>query len=482
MQRSAQNSGQAQLPRDPAVEALRRQADLLQGQRRLWEAVECYRQVLARSPDYAEVYNNLGIALTGLGLYDQAVESGRQAVRCRPERPDFQGNLACALQYEGRLDEAEVYCREAIRLRPDWAEACYNLASVLRDQGRVAEAIEATRAAIRLRPAFPEARWNLSHLLLLNGEWTEGWNGPDWWRCDLRPFGYPPERGLQAWDGSSFVGRRLLVLWERGFGDNFQFVRYLPRVKALGGTVILEAPPSMRDLLSRVQGVDELVQLTPDHLPAVEFDLYTPLLGLAGLFHTTLETIPAEVPYIHADPVRVERWSRRITGSGLKIGIVWSGDPNNGNNVLRSCPLDCFTRLAPILGVNLYSLQKGPATAQISGGSERTRIVDLGPHLEDFSDTAAALRNLDLVISVDTSVAHLAGAMGRPVWVLLSFVPDWRWLLNREDCPWYPSARLFRQSRPRDWTGVLDRIEGQVRAWIDQDSVKTGLDLPQARV
>ncbi|MCK4988575.1 MAG: hypothetical protein KAS40_23730, partial [Desulfobacterales bacterium] len=264
------------------------------------------------------------------------------------------------------------------------------------------------------------------------------------------------------WSGESFAGRRLFVHSEQGIGDILQFVRYLPSVKARGGTVIFETRKPLMGLFKDLSGIDELVMFSADGNPAAEFDLYVPLASLPGIFETTLENIPAEVPYLFADREKSALWKDRLTAVGLKVGLVWAGTDTDPR---RACPLGWLKSLSDISGVNLYGLQKGIAAEQIEveGLPQEMRMTNLGQEFEDFTDTAAVIENLDLVISIDTSVAHLAGAMGKPVWVMLPYAADWRWFLNRDDSPWYPTMRLFRQEKQGDWETVLQRITKELQ-------------------
>ncbi len=427
------------------------------------EAAKCYRRVLSINPKSAEAYSNLGVTLIELGRYEEAVSQCKQAVMYRPDHPEFLSNLACAYQHGEELQEAERWCQRVVSLKPDWPEAYYNLASVQREQGNVSEAIATNRKALSLQPDFPEARWNLCHTLLLHGQWEQAWPVCDWWRCTLKAFTYPHDVNVDKWDGSDFTDKHLLVHWERGIGDNLQCLRYLPLVKQRGGTVLLEAPDSVRDLLKDVEGIDEMVPATLSHRPEVAFDLYVALLDLPAVFNTSLETIPPAPSGFQADPTRIELCDRFVTTSGFKIGVVWTGDPKNGNNVKRSCTLDHFAPLARIPGVQLYSLQQGRTSEQLIECEQGFSVIDLAPHLHDFADTAAVMHHLDLVISIDTAALHLAGALGQRAWGLMAFAPDWRWLLGRTDSPWYPSLRLFRPDAPGNWDSVFKQVEAALR-------------------
>jgi tetratricopeptide (TPR) repeat protein len=488
------------------VEAHYNLANLLKEQERYAEAIENYTQAVRLKPDFYQAYYNLGNTLRSSGQFSEAIDNYRQAVRLKGDYTAAYNNLAMTLKDVGRIGEAIENYREAIRLKPDYAEAHNNLGIAFKDQGRLAEAVESYRRAVSLRPHYAEAhnnmgialhasgehdralecfeqaiqlapdhaqaRWNRSLVLLLKGRFTEGWEEYQWRRrINLATSAYPHTLDKPRWDGKPFAGKRLLVHYEQGLGDNLQFVRYLPTVKQLGGTVVFETPRSMYGLLRAFDGIDELVEASPERPPDVEFDSYTSLMDLPGIFGTTLETIPADVPYIYADSAKVEHWRGRLCGSHFKVGIVWAGRPTGPNEVLslqhRSCGLKHFEVLADVAGVALYGLQKGPPAAQVDELSEQIIVGNLAEQFDDFADTAGVIENLDLVICIDTSVAHLAGAMGKPVWVLLKSDADWRWLLDRQDSPWYPTMRLFRQRRPGDWSEVLSRVAGELRNRVD---------------
>jgi len=488
------------------VEAHYNLANLLKAQDRYAEAATSYSQAVSLKPDFYQAYYNLGNVMRSTERFSDAIYNYRQAVRVKADYAEAYNNLAMTLKDTGRTDEAIENYREAIRLKPDYVEAHNNLGIALKDQGWLAEAVESYRRAVGLRPDYAEAHnnmgialhangehdralecferaiqlvgdyaqahWNRSLVLLLKGAFAEGWQEYQWRRrTNLAASAYPHKFNRPGWDGKPFVGKRLLVHYEQGLGDNLQFVRYLPMVKELGGTVIFESPRSMYGLLRAFDGIDELIEASPQRAPDVEFDFYTSPMDLPGIFGTTLETIPADVPYLCADPVRVEHWAERFSRSLFNVGIVWGGRPTGPKEVLslqhRSCALKHFAPLAGVGGVALYGLQQGPPAAQVDQLPERFLVSNLADQFDDLAETAAVIENLDLVISIDTSVAHLAGAMGRPVWVLLKSDADWRWLLDRQDSPWYPTMRLFRQSRPGDWNDVFSRVTGELRSHVE---------------
>jgi tetratricopeptide (TPR) repeat protein len=413
------------------------------------EAFAAYRAALTARPGYIPAQVNLGLALQALGRIEEAHRAFHRGVELAPHLPEAWNALGTALQQLGRPEEAVAAYRRAIALRPDFAIPVGNLGRSLRDLGEVEEAIVHYDRAIALQPDFADARWNRALLYLLTGRFAEGWEEQEWrWK---KPDFPSARRGFAQplWNGEALDGATILLHAEQGFGDTLQFLRYVPLVAAAGGRVVLEVQPALARLARALAGCAEIV-LRGTALP--RFDWHAPLLSLPRAFGTRLETIPAIVPYLAAEPGDVGRWRTRLAGDGRKVGLVWAGSPGHINDSNRS--LDP-ARLAPLLavpGVRFYSLQLGRSGRLPSG------VADLAPELHDFADTAAALDALDLLITVDTSAAHLAGALGRPVWTLLPFAPDWRWLERRDDAPWYPTMRLFRQSARGDWQGVIARV------------------------
>ncbi|UCE47597.1 MAG: tetratricopeptide repeat protein, partial [Phycisphaerales bacterium] len=392
-------------------------ANALRSEGRLDEAVSGYKQALELRGDYAEAHNNLAITLREQGQLEQAIDSYKNAIRLNPGCAAFHSNLASLLQHQGRIDEAISHCEQAVSLDPDSADAHYNLGSALRDAGRCDEAIVQNDLAIRLRPDYAEAHWNQAIVHLLRGNFQEGWRQYEWRRkTDWHASAYPHRHRKPRWNGESFVSRRLLVHCEQGIGDCVQFLRYLPSVKALGGTVVFEAWKSLHGLLAGFDGIDELVELSFDRETQAQFDAHVSIMDLPGLFGTTEQTIPDSVPYVDADPIKAAVWSRRLAGPDLKVGIVWAGSARHANDHNRSCRLEHFAPLSQIESVRLYGLQKGEPARQ----ANEVPLTNLGEQFDDFTDAAAAIENLDLIISVDTSILHLAGAMGKPVWALLA--------------------------------------------------------------
>jgi tetratricopeptide (TPR) repeat protein len=427
----------------------------LRDQGKLDDAVACCRRALELKPDYAEAHYNLAIALKDQGKLDGAIACHRRAVELKPDFAKAHNNLGIALKDQGKLDEAIACYHRALELKPDYAEVHNNLGIALKDQGKLDEAIACHRRALELKPDYADAHGNQSLLSLLTGDFQRGWAEYEWrWKTkesERRDF------SQALWEGQSLEGRTILLHAEQGLGDTIQFVRYVPLVKQRGGAVIVECQKPLLSVLTSCAGIDRLVE-RGEKLPA--FDVQAPLLSLPGIFRTSLETIPADVPYLFADRRLIEHWRAELGPiAGLKIGIFWQGATTNPARII---PLSHFGSLAGLPGVRLLSLQKGVGVEKLQEARERFPVTEVGSRLQGFMDTAAVLRNLDLLITCDTAVAHLAGAMGVPVWVALPFVADWRWLLNRSDSPWYPTMRLFRQKKLGDWAGVFEEIKAEL--------------------
>jgi tetratricopeptide (TPR) repeat protein len=462
----------------------------LKTQGKLEAAVAAYRKSVQLRPGVAEVYSNLGVAFHDLSKFDEAAGACMEAIRLNPLYADGYYNLGNAFKSLRNLDEAESAYRRAIELKPAHAEAYSNLGVVLHDQSKLQEAAAAFRKAIEFKPDcfeaynnlgiafldegdldtaielfnkavrkldYGEAHWNLAVGSLLKGDFSRGWREFEW-RWKWKDFPSPVRNFSQPqWLGEDVVGRRVLLHAEQGLGDTIQFVRYASQVTARGATVILECPPELFRLLKDLPGIHQTI-IAGQSLP--EFDLQCPLLSLPLAFGTQLESIPCSIPYIPADPQLAQTWIEEIADKSpdLKVGLVWAGSPIHTKNKRRSMELRQFSPLSAVRGVKFYSLQKGAPAKQLHDSDVGLKLNDLTHKLTDFADTAAVIANLDLVITVDTAVAHLAGAMGKPVWVLLPFVPDWRWMMDREDSPWYPTMRLFRQKAAGQWDEVIERV------------------------
>ena len=425
---------------------------------RLDEAVACYRRALELKPDFAETHGNLGNALRDQGKLDEALACFRRALELKPDDAETHNNLGNVLKDQGKLDEALACFRRALELSPDYAEAHGNLGVAMKELGRLDEALACCRRAVELKPDLAEAHVNLAFVCLLAGDWQHGWPQYEWrWQTK----GFTPRRFPQPlWDGESLAGKTILLHAEQGLGDTIQFIRYAPIVKRHGGTVILECQKPLVGLLESCPGIDQLIGQGSD-LPA--FDVHAPLLSLPGILKTSLETVPARIPYLHPQAEIFQRWQKRLIElDGFKIGIGWQGNPTYPGDRWRSMALRCFAPLAQIPGVRLMSLQKGAGAEQLAEVRNLFSVMDLAAELDQesgpFMDTAAVMKNLDLVITSDTTAAHLGGALGAAVWVALPFAPDWRWLLDRSDSPWYPTMRLFRQRERGNWQGVFEDI------------------------
>ncbi|MBD2464965.1 tetratricopeptide repeat protein [Oscillatoria sp. FACHB-1407] len=422
----------------------------LQGQ--FQEAMECYRAIIAIDPNNATAYYNLGQLLEQQGQSDEAIAHYQTVIQLQPDNVASYYNLGHLLDRHGRLEEAIAYYRVLITIDPDSPKAYSYLGFALSQQGKFDAAMAAYQQALDLNPDDPETHWYKAFLLLQLGNLTQGFAEFEW-RWQL-PGATKPHFSVPQWDGSPLQGRTILLHTEYGFGDTIQFIRYVDWVAERGGSVIVQCPPSLVRLLSSMPSIQHVIPMGME-LPA--FDVYAPLLSLPHLFKTTLDTIPQQIPYL-APPTQGTFTLEAPQNTHLKVGIAWAGNPDYPRDHSRSCSLQEFANLLTTPKVAFYSLQKGERVAELVDLPDAIAIQDLSGLLNDFANTAGAIAQLDLVITTDTAVAHLAGALGKPVWVLLSFVPDWRWLLDREDSPWYPTMRLFRQSQLGDWAGVFDRV------------------------
>jgi hypothetical protein len=482
------------------------------------------RRAVGIRPGYVEAYHNLGSALTELGRPGEAEVWLRQAVRLCERSGAGSGDtrttgsagsgdprttrdatsdpslapgpssltassynqLGLALMAQAKYEAAEACFHTALRYKPDFADAHSNLGNLFQEQGRLPEAVACYDLALVHDPQSASTCWNRALAWLQAGDYERGWREYEWrWQRKLtpaRPFVQP------RWDGSPLSDRTLLIYMEQGLGDMFQFIRYAMLARERLGKVIIECPTFLMPLLSRCRGIDQLVA---EGTPLPEFDVQVPLMSLPGLLGTTLDTVPAEVPYLFPDPELVEHWREYFqevlaeaqrtqraprTSDRLpltthdspltRIGIVWQGNPHHRLDRYRSIPLKEFAPLARVPGVQLVSLQRGAGTEQLQKVKGQFDVLELPGELDKtagaFMDTAAIMMNLDLVISVDTAAAHLAGGLGVPVWVPLSAVGEWRWLTEREDTPWYPTMRLFRQRKLGAWRPVFRRMAREV--------------------
>ncbi|MGD0388297.1 MAG: tetratricopeptide repeat protein [Tepidisphaeraceae bacterium] len=426
----------------------------LQKQNRLTESADALRRSLAINPRFHQALNELGTVLGQMKAHEEAIDAFRRSLQIL-DSAEVRYNLGTALFESGRLKEAIGEYRKAESLGLGDPKLYNNLGAVYRQLGQNEKAMDFFRRALSAGGEFPLARFNLAMLQLLSGEFREGWAGYEM-RWEARSIPRPARYAqLGVWAGDDLGGRRILLDCEQGYGDAIQFARYIPVIAGRGGKPILAAQPTLRRLLQTAPCLAGIV-CPPEELPP--FDVQCPLMSLPHVLGTTLETIPRNVPYIFADPALVERWRRRFGQDGRrKIGLCWWGNPTHGEDRRRSFSLEALAPLGQVPGTWFCSLQKGEAARQASAEPAGLHITDWTAELSDFADTAALIANLDLVISCDTAVAHLAGAIGKPVWLLLPLVADWRWMEKRDDSPWYPTMRLFRQVKPGDWrTPVLE--------------------------
>jgi Flp pilus assembly protein TadD len=438
-----------------AADALSELGTCLMELDRIGEAEAAFRRAISLKPDWADAHNRLAGLLGATGRHNEAVEAAHRAIALNPEASESHNNLGASLISLGRYDDAQTAIETALRLDTKRPEAWSNLASLRKAQGDLDGALEAYDRAIELRSDLAaEARWNRSLVRLLKGDLAGGFEEFQWIRQS--PL-YPqaPVYRQPQWDGANLEGRRIVLWAEQGLGDTIQFARYAPLVAQRGGRVHIVCAESLKTLLQTVPSVERVCG-EGEALP--DFDVHCAMLLLPQIFRTTLNSIPAEVPYLSADPRKVESWRSRVNAEDglLKAGVAWAGSPAHRDDRARSCAADELFPLTQVTGVRLFSLQKGSAARQ--GSQFRLAITDLTHDLHDFADTAALIANLDLVITVDTAVAHLAGAMAKPVWLMLPWVPDWRWMMGRSDSPWYPTARLFRQPAAGDWKTVIGSV------------------------
>ncbi len=477
------------------------QLAVLHCEREAWrEAIPWLREVLRLRPDYPEAYSNLGTALQECGAFDEAVQCFRAAIRLKPDYHEAHYNLGNACKEMGDLGHAVAAYREATRLAPGFvaahgnlggihqsrgelaeAEAAYaaalaadprnekalnGLGLVQSERGHIEEAIAHYRRALELRPDFAEAHLNLGLALLVTGRLHEGWEEYEWrWRSPaLRREQRHTDR--PRWQGEPLAGKSILLHAEQGLGDAIQFARLAPIVAAIGARVMLEVDASLLELLRHAfPGVEVFARA--QRLPA--FDCQCPLLSVPRLLRITLENVPAAVPYLAPDAARLREWQARVAGpAARRIGLAWAGSPTHRYDRTRTIPAAALRPLVGVANARFYSLQKGPAADGVEALGHG--VTDWTAELASFADTAALVACLDLVITADTAVAHLAGALGKPVWLLTPFAPDWRWLLDRADTPWYPTMRLFRQQRAGDWGHVVEAVRAALAGYCAADA------------
>jgi tetratricopeptide (TPR) repeat protein len=417
----------------------------------LAQAQSLLQLVLSENDKDPDGLHLMGLVGLEAGRYPAAVSLIESALSLRPLDSGFHSNCGEAYRRIGNLDRALQELQRALELNPQNADAWCNYGSTLREYGQVNEAISAYRKAIALDERHANAHYNLGLALLVNADFKEGWQEYEFrWKAirHLQPRNYRQPR----WNGQNLDRQTIFIYHEQGLGDTLQFVRYLPLLVRQGARVILECPSLFHWLFQCLNGIQCIL---PGE-PVLPFDYHIPLLSLPSVFATIEASIPREVPYLRSPAEISQKWRDRVSEhpAALRIGICWAGNPHHINDRNRSCRLSILSPLAKIEGSVFYSLQKGEASTQSKHPIPGMKILDFTDELRDFAETAGLIENLDLVVTVDTAVAHLAGALGCPVWMLTPFDPDWRWLLMRSDSPWYPTMRLFRQSSRRNWAGL----------------------------
>lgn len=419
------------------------------------EALFCFQRALGYDPLNALLLLHSGAALHDLRRYEEAVLCYRDALKVAPGMGELHNNLGNSLMALGRFSDAAECFSMAAPLLPSSPVPLTTRATALQAIGKVTEAEADCRRALTIDPGFAAAHWNLALNLLLQGRYEEGWPEYEWrWR---KPDFTSPCRHEEVplWDGSPLNGRTILLHAEQGFGDAIQFVRYAPLVAQLGGTVIIECHPQLKRLFLNVKGIQAAFSFGE---PLPPFSCQAPLLSLPLIFGTTLQTVPSHCPYLSAAGDCRHKWETLLSSSRefLRVGLVWAG--KSYPDPLRSCQLSELAALLATAGATFYSLQIGDQSGQSGSLPPGCQLIDLTDQIQDFADTAALIEQLDLVISIDTAVAHLAGAMGKPVFLMLPFAPDWRWLLGCSGSPWYPAMQIFRQEFPGEWRGVIGRL------------------------
>ena len=450
------------------AEAFSNRGNLLQELQRFDDALASYDKAIALKPDYAEAFSNRGMALKALNRLDESLASYDRAIALKPDYAEAFSNRGNSQQELNRFDEALASYDRAIALKADYAEALNNRGITLRELSRFDEALASYDRAIVLKPDYAYGHKNRAHCRLLIGGYQEGWSDYEW-RWQTKEFASRrPNIKVSTWQGEALSGRHLLVFSEQGMGDAIQFARYLPLLAERGCKVTFAAPAKLVRLLRPSLQPVEIVSELSD-LRGVDFQVA--LMSLPHRFNTELTSIPSKVPYLRAEPELEARWKARLGERGFKIGIAWQGNPGSRIDEGRSIALKEFVPLSRISGVRLISLQKHAGLDQLADLPKDIEIETLGEDFDNgpdaFIDTAAVMNGLDLIITSDTSIAHLAGALGRPTWVALRHVPDWRWLLDREDCPWYPTLRLFRQPQRDDWASVFSNIERKLHVLLN---------------
>jgi tetratricopeptide (TPR) repeat protein len=416
-------------------------------------------QILVEIPEKPSALHLAGIIALKRRHVAESATLMERAIAALPGNAIYHRDVCEVYRLLGRYDEAVAAARRAVRLSPEDPHCYNNLGVAYYDRLQLDEAIACAREALDRDPQFAGAHLGMAEALLLRGDFARGWEEYEWRFKVANAPELMPASDKPQWDGGTLPPGKLLLIADQGYGDVIQFCRYITWAAERAPKPTVACSPEIQSMLVHQRGVGLVIdnwEQRPD------FDAYCPLSGLPRLARTRLETIPAPVPYMHAEPMKTALWAERLNillpRAYRRIGIVWAGRPTHNTDHNRSTALAALAPLSRLPRIVLVSLQKGPAQAQIGGYWGRAPLINLGPEIREYADTMAIIEGLDLLVTVDTSVAHLAGAMGKPVWIMLPFAPDWRWLLDRSDSPWYPSVRLFRQKKPLHWGTVVSEI------------------------
>jgi Tetratricopeptide repeat len=441
---------------------------------KLQQADSLLGHMLKAMPNQPDSLHLAGIVAFRLGRPEESLALMEKAIQFGVDTPLYLRNICEVYRTLGRLDDALTTAKRAVELSPSDPLGLHNLAIIHYERLEIDESIACAEQALLMNDQLPGAHFELAEALLLQGKWERGWDEYEW------RFQIPSARQMMPattkpqWQGESFDDETLLLVADQGFGDVIQFSRYIPWVRQRCPNIVLACSSEMVEIVRQVAPGVKIFQKWDDVPP---YRAYAALSGLPRLHGTRIDNVPAPIPYLHADPAKTVSWKERLdrlTPRGFRrVGIVWAGRPTHNNDRRRSATLAAFAPLASLPRVALVSLQKGPSADQTGKYFGRAPLINLGAEIQDYDDTMAIMENLDVIVTVDTSVGHLAAAMGRPAWIMLATAPDWRWLLERTDTPWYPTVRLFRQTVARQWTDVLQRVADALRERFAQPDPAT---------
>jgi Tfp pilus assembly protein PilF len=442
------------------AEALHLLATILHETNRSGEALELMQRAAQAAPEDTAIHNTFAAFLANHGRADLAAEIWLRLHQLNPTVADYCHNLGRLAQHQGQIDDAIAWYYKALQIQPASLATAEQLSELLRARGDFIACGQVLAAVLAHFPDNPSLHLRFSYALMMTGQLAAGWVEFEWrWRSV--EMGRRRHQEKPQWNGDDLAGSTILLFSEQGIGDTLQFARYAPILAARGAKVVIECQPEVKSLLIQMPSVSA-VRAVGEALPP--FDRQLPLMSVPRLVGISLEEIPADVPYLAPEARKIKTWASRLAGDrvpagAVRVGLVWAGNAINPNDKRRSVPLSAYAPLTRIPGVQCYSLQKGKAVPDLAG----LPIIDLARHLTSFEETAALVASLDLVITIDTAVAHLAGAMNKPVWVLLAHLCDWRWMAERSDSPWYPSMRLFRQRTAGDWSAPLEQIASELK-------------------